>query len=424
MGEIRSEYDVHVLQSEPPRRGVCERPPSHLYIEKPDRREKMVQMNLEVHEHGGHSTESQADHGGSGGGSGVSTGRTAGTRGASGGRGTRSVGGGGANNLSRTSEDMRTVGVAQRGARLRQLGAAGRSHSRCRGDSRSRGRSESGGGGGSRGGSRGRGAGASRGRSRCGGGGRGLRARGSSRSWGGSASRSARGRAGSGGACRDGDGLRAGAAAAINLPDNNVSSRALGNGDSAASSSTSTSNNIRAVHVVDTHLRGVDLAGKAVAAVTVTLNLDTESRLHVAEGSGGLEVDRVPTKLHVGISVADGVGTGGVRRPVTDWVGASTPDAAFLGGDTRGIDVVLGGCLAPVGHIGDGKRLELLDQSGNKHSLITRQDSLAERNGLSSLVFSLDGTGTILAVRLVRERLLDLAVLVTVQTAILDMTCQ
>lgn len=197
-----------------------------------------------------------------------------------------------------------------------------------------------------------------------------------------------------------------------------MSSRALGNGDSAASSSTSTSNNIRAVHVVDTHLRGVDLAGKAVAAVTVTLNLDTESRLHVAEGSGGLEVDRVPTKLHVCISVADGVGTGRVRRPVTDWVGASTPDAAFLGGDTRGIDVVLGGCLAPVGHIGDGKGLELLDQSGNKHSLITRQDSLAERNGLSSLVFSLDGTGTILAVRLVRERLLDLAVLVTVQTAI------
>jgi len=203
-----------------------------------------------------------------------------------------------------------------------------------------------------------------------------------------------------------------------------VSSGALGNSDSAASSTTSTSNNIRAVHVVDAHLRGVDLAGKTVAAVTVTLDLDTKSRLHVAEGSGGLEVDRVPPKLHIGISVADGVGTGGVRRPVTDWVGASTPDAALLGGDTRGIDVVLGGGLAPVGHIGDGKGLELLDQSGNKHSLITRQDSLAERNGLSSLVLSLDGTGTILAVRLVRERLLDLAILVTVQTAILDMTCQ
>lgn len=203
-----------------------------------------------------------------------------------------------------------------------------------------------------------------------------------------------------------------------------MSSGALGNGDGAASSTTSTSSDIGAEHVVDAHLRWIDLAGKAVAAVTITLNLDTESGLHVTERSGGLEVDRVPAKLHVGISVADGVGTGGIRRPVTNWVGACTPDAALLSGDTRSIDVVLGGGLAPVGHIGDGKSLELLDQSGNKHSLITRQDSLTEGDSLSSLVLSLNRAATILAVRLVREWLLDLTILVTVQTAILDMTCQ
>lgn len=62
---------------------------------------------------------------------------------------------------------------------------------------------------------------------------------------------------------------------------------------------------------------------------------------------------------------------------------------------------------------------QFLDQSRDEHGLVTGQHSLTERNRLSSLVLGLDTTRTVLAVRLVGEWLVDLPVVVTVQTTIL-----
>lgn len=157
-----------------------------------------------------------------------------------------------------------------------------------------------------------------------------------------------------------------------------MSGGALGDGDSATSSTTGTSHETGAFHMVDAHGRGIDLAGKAVAASALTLNFNTESRLDIAEGGSRLEIDGVPANLHIGVAVGDSVGTSGVRGPVTDRVCVGTPNAALLSSDTGGVDVVLGSGLTPVGHVRNGQGLELLDQSGNEHGLVTRQDSLAE----------------------------------------------
>lgn len=203
-----------------------------------------------------------------------------------------------------------------------------------------------------------------------------------------------------------------------------MSGRALGHGNSTAGSTTGTSHDTGALHVVDAHGGGIDLARKTIAAAALTLDFDTEGWLDVAEGSGGLQVDRVPADLDIGVAVGDGVGTCSVRGPVTDRVGVGTPDTALLGTDTGGVDVVLGSGLAPVGHVGNSQGLELFDQSGDKHGLVTGKDGLAEGDSLAGLVLGLDSTGTILAVRLVGEGLLNLAILVTVQTTVLDMTCQ
>jgi hypothetical protein len=198
-----------------------------------------------------------------------------------------------------------------------------------------------------------------------------------------------------------------------------MSGRALGDGNGTASSTTRTGHDAGARHLVDAHGGRIDLARKTIAATALALDFDTEGRLDVAERSGGLQVDGVPADLHIGVAVGDGVGSSGVRGPVTDGVGVGTPDTTLLGRDTGSVDVVLGSGLAPVGHVGNSQSLEFLDQSGDQHGLVTRQDGLAERDGLAGLVLGLDGTGTILAVRLVGEGLFDLAILVTVQTTVL-----
>ena len=306
-------------------------------------------------------------------------------------------------------EDLWAVGVAhaQAGARLGELGARaverrgrGGSGGGCWGLSRGSGgrcRSGSRGGGTGRRGSL-RGAGSSRGGSGSRGGGTGACA---------SAGRSSS-------ASRDRNGLARAGVTAINLEDNNLGLGAVGSSDNTASSTSSTSENIRGAHLVDTHSGRIDTAGKTIAVIAVTLNLDTKLRLDVAERSGGFQVDRVPTNLNVGVATAVSVGTSSVRRPVADRVGVGTPDTTFLDADTRSVDVVLSSGGAPVRHARHGKISQLLNQSWDQHGLVSGEHSLAKSDRLAGLVDGGQGTGTILAVGLAREGLLNLAVLVTV----------
>lgn len=80
---------------------------------------------------------------------------------------------------------------------------------------------------------------------------------------------------------------------------------------------------------------------------------------------------------------------------------------------------LLSGGFTPVAEVRHGKSSNVLDQRGNQHGLVSRQHSLADRNMLAALILRAHGTRAILAIRLVGERLLDLTVLVAIETAIL-----
>lgn len=190
---------------------------------------------------------------------------------------------------------------------------------------------------------------------------------------------------------------------------------ALGDGHDAAGGATSASEGLTN-HLVDIVDSRVDLARQAMAAVTLTLNLDTEVRLDIAEGCGGFQVDRVPANLQEGVAIGVGVGTSGVRGPVTDRVLGATPNTAFLRGDTRSVNVVLGSSGAPVGHAGHGQIGQRINHGGDKHGLVSGQHSLTERDRLSGLVVGLENTSGRLTVVTVGEGFLNFAVIVTVQT--------
>lgn len=198
-----------------------------------------------------------------------------------------------------------------------------------------------------------------------------------------------------------------------------MSSDALGGSDDTSFRTTGTREGLVSVHFVDAHGGGVNPAGETLAFAAITLNLNTELGLLLAEWSIELQVDRVPAELHEGITIFSGVGTRGVRRPVANRLGFGTPDTALFSGDTRGVDVVLSRGRAPVGHTGHGKSGQLVDQSRDDHGLVTGQHSLTEGDGLPGLVLGLHDTSTILTVRLVGEWLLDFAIVVTVQTTVL-----
>lgn len=72
----------------------------------------------------------------------------------------------------------------------------------------------------------------------------------------------------------------------------------------------------------------------------------------------------------------------------------------------------------PVAGVGDGESSDGLDHGGNEHGFVSRKDSLAPRHFTVALVDGLDSTGTLNAVRLVGERLVNVAVVVAVQATV------
>ena len=80
---------------------------------------------------------------------------------------------------------------------------------------------------------------------------------------------------------------------------------------------------------------------------------------------------------------------------------------------------LLSGGGAPVGRSGNSQSCTRRNNSRDKHGLVTRQDSLAPGHGGTTLIDSLNGTSARDTVRLALERLLNLTVLVTVETSVL-----
>lgn len=75
--------------------------------------------------------------------------------------------------------------------------------------------------------------------------------------------------------------------------------------------------------------------------------------------------------------------------------------------------------FTPVVGVWDSKSGQLVDQGRDQHGLISGKHCLAEGDWRSALVLDTHGTSSVLTVRPVREWLLDLSVLVAIETAIL-----
>lgn len=80
---------------------------------------------------------------------------------------------------------------------------------------------------------------------------------------------------------------------------------------------------------------------------------------------------------------------------------------------------LLGSSFTPVAGIRHSESSHTLNQSGNQHGLVTRQDGLTYGDLTAGLVVGFHSPSTIRAVGLVGERLLDFAVLIAVETTVL-----
>lgn len=90
----------------------------------------------------------------------------------------------------------------------------------------------------------------------------------------------------------------------------------------------------------------INVARKATAFATFTLNLNTPVGNNIPEGDIGLDVNWVPADLDESLARAQLVRTGNIWRPVSNWLVLGSPDACILDTDTRGIDVVTAHKLA------------------------------------------------------------------------------
>ena len=223
---------------------------------------------------------------------------------------------------------------------------------------------------------------------------------------------------------------RAGAASSGALEDLKVRRRPFGNGDDTEGPAAST---VRAAahHLVDPVLAWINRTWQTVTVTTAASDLDAPGRHRVAEWCCSFEVDRVPPKLHKGIARRVRIGACHVRSPVAYRVGVGSPDACFVSGDSWRVDVeanirqliitamvkmdsLLSSGSAPIARVRDGEGRPAVHAGRNEHGFIARQNCLAERDSTASIVRYTDGTSALLAVRLIGERLADLAILVAI----------
>ena len=172
-------------------------------------------------------------------------------------------------------------------------------------------------------------------------------------------------------------------------------------------------------HLVDTILARVDRAGKAVAAAIGTVDLDAPVLHVVAKRRGRLQVNRVPSQLDECVSRFVDIGTGYVRGPVAKGVGVSSPYTGRVGANSRRVDVVVCSSPTPVVGVWNSESGIVGNRSRNEHSLIARKHGLTERHHPSRVVLYTDVAGRGLAVGLVGEWLLDVAIVVAIQATVL-----
>lgn len=86
-------------------------------------------------------------------------------------------------------------------------------------------------------------------------------------------------------------------------------------------------------------LRRVNGTREAIAAITVTDDLDTERRFLVTEGRCRLEVDGIPSQLDERLAAINSVPAKNIRGPIALWLLGCTPDTTIFWRNTGRVHV-------------------------------------------------------------------------------------
>lgn len=156
-----------------------------------------------------------------------------------------------------------------------------------------------------------------------------------------------------------------------------------------------------------------------MAAAIGTIDLYTPVWHVIAERCGRLEIDRVPPQLDKCVSRIIDIGTSHVGGPVTERVGVRTPDTGRVSVDSRRIDVVVSCSPTPVVGARNSESGKIGHGSWDKHGFIARKHGLTERYDTARVVLYTNVGGGRLAIWFVWEGLLNVAIVVAIQTAVL-----
>lgn len=128
-----------------------------------------------------------------------------------------------------------------------------------------------------------------------------------------------------------------GATTVTPFEDDNSGLGTLGNSNDAEGSTTCTISTT-ASDFIDLVLGWVDFTREPIASLA--FNLDTELWALIPEGSCRFQIDGVPAELQEGLPTVIGVCTTDIRRPVTPWVGVSSPYTGSISVSTWRVDIV------------------------------------------------------------------------------------
>ena len=163
----------------------------------------------------------------------------------------------------------------------------------------------------------------------------------------------------------------------------------------------------------------MDGAREAVAVAATAFDGHTPVRHCGAERGRGFQVWRIPAEFDESIPTGVSVGTSHVWGPVAHGLLNRAPHACSGRVDPRRINIVVGSSFTPVARVWVGKLRPTLHSGRNEHGFIDWEQRLKEGNDATRIVLDPDVGRRLLAVRFVGKRLLNIAILVTVETTVL-----
>lgn len=198
---------------------------------------------------------------------------------------------------------------------------------------------------------------------------------------------------------------------------------------------TACSVSIGPIHFVDLMLGWIDGARKTIT-VAIALNFNTPCWHFVPKRGCWFKVDGVPGELDERVASRICISACYIRAPISNWGCRRSPDTGLFCGNSRRVDVearnevskmvlasqtgeILCSGPCPVIWTRHGERRKVLDVRRNQHGLVTREYGLTERDIAFGFILAPHVSSAIDAIRLVRERLLDISAFVAIQSSVL-----